>query len=79
MPTKAGNGSHGRTFETSHQTTGTAALTHDDGVSAGVIVSPTSYLDLNAGYTRSAQYALNTISFGLGINVTALLGKGLRP
>jgi hypothetical protein len=70
---------HGRQFENAHQTSGTSALTHDDGFSAGLIVSPKSYLDLNLGYTRSAQYALDTISFGIGVNVTALLGKNLRP
>jgi hypothetical protein len=69
----------GRQFESVHQTSGTSALTQDDGFSAGLIVSPKSYLDLNLGYTRSAQYSLDTISFGIGINVTALLGKGLRP
>ncbi len=76
---KVGNGSHGRTFDTGHQTTGAAALTHDDGASANLVVSPTSYLDLSVGYARSAQYALNTISFGIGVNVTALFSKGLRP
>lgn len=76
---KTGAATHGRQFENAHQTTGTASLTHDDGFAAGLIVSPKPYLDLNVGYTRSAQYALNTISFGIGVNVTALLGKTLRP
>jgi hypothetical protein len=70
---------HGRAFENAHQTTGTASLTHDDGVSASLMVSPNSFLDLNVGYTRSAQYALDTVSFGIGVNVTALLEKTLRP
>jgi hypothetical protein len=69
---------HGRPFETAHQTSGTAALSKDDGFSAGLIVSPKSYLDFNLGYTRSAQFDLNTISFGIGVNVTSLLGKAVH-
>jgi|SRR5690242_5691349 hypothetical protein len=76
---KSGGAAQGRPFETAHQTSGTAALTKDDGFYAGVIVSPKSYLDLNIGYTRSQQFALNTVSFGVGVNVTALLRKTLRP
>jgi hypothetical protein len=69
----------GRPFENTHQTSGTSSLTRDDGFTAGAVISPNSYLDLQAGYTRSAQYALNSISFGIGVNVTSLLGKTLRP
>jgi hypothetical protein len=68
---------HGRSFETAHQTSGTAALARDDGFSAGLTVSPKSFLDFNLGYTRSAQFDLNTISFGMGINVTSLFGKAV--
>ena len=78
-PGKSRPANHGRQFENAHQTSGTASLTHDDGFAVGLIVSPKSYLDLNVGYTRSAQYGLDTISFGIGVNVTALLGKTLRP
>jgi hypothetical protein len=78
-PGKSGTATHGRQFENAHQTSGTASLTRDDGFAVGLIVSPKPYLDLNVGYTRSAQYALDTISFGVGVNVTALLGKTLRP
>jgi hypothetical protein len=76
---KSGAAARGRPFETAHQTSGTAALTKDDGFYTGLIVSPKSYLDLNLGYVRSQQFALNTISFGIGVNVTALLGKTVRP
>jgi hypothetical protein len=78
-PGKSGTATHGRQFENAHQTVGTASLTHDDGFAVGLLVSPKSYLDLNVGYTRSAQYALDTISFGIGVNLTALLAKTLRP
>lgn len=78
-PGKSGSASRGRPFENAHQTTGTATLTQDDGFSAGLLVSPKSYLDLDVGYTRSEQYGLDTVSFGVGVNVTELLGKAHRP
>jgi len=76
---KSGAASHGRPFENAHQTTGAAALTRDDGFSANLLVSLRSYLDLDVGYTRSAQYRLDTVSFGVGVNVTELFGKADRP
>ena len=76
---KSGAASRGKPFENTHQTTGTATLTRDDGFAASLLVSPTPYLDLDVGYTRSAQYALNTVSFGVGVNVTELFGKAHRP
>lgn len=66
-------------FENAHQTTGTANLTRDDGFAASLLVSPNSYLDLNLGYTRSAPYGLNTVSFGVGVNVTELFGQAHHP
>lgn len=78
-PAKSGAASHGRPFENAHQTTGTATLTRDDGFSASLLVSPKSYLELDVGYTRSAQYSLDTVSFGVGVNVTELVGKARRP
>jgi hypothetical protein len=78
-PGKSGSASRGRPFENAYQTTGAAALTQDDGFSASLLVSPKSYLDLDVGYTRSAQYGLDTVSFGVGVNVTELLGKAHRP
>jgi hypothetical protein len=66
---------HGRAFEGSHSTTGTASLTNDDGYTAGLNFSPRPYLDLDLGYTRSVHYALNTVSFGVGVNLSSLFGK----
>jgi hypothetical protein len=78
-PGKSGSASRGRPFENTHQTTGTATLTQDDGFPASLLVSPKSYLDLDVGYTRSEQYGLDTVSFGVGVHVTELLGKAHRP
>lgn len=69
---------HGRAFEGSHSTTGTASLASDDGYTAGLNFSPRAYLDLDLGYTRSVHYALNTVSFGVGVNLSSLFGKSIR-
>lgn len=69
----------GRVFENAHQTTGTAALARDNGFTAGLSMSPRPYLDLSLGYSRSVHYALNTISFGVGVNLSSLFGKTRRP
>jgi hypothetical protein len=70
---------HGRVFENAHQTTGTAALARDNGFTAGLSLSPKPYLDLSLGYSRSVHYALNTVSFGAGVNLSSLFGKTSRP
>ncbi len=72
---KSGGVTHGRAFENSHQTTGTASLTSDDGINADLSFSPKPYLDLDLGYTRSVHYALNSVSFGVGVNLSSLFGK----
>jgi hypothetical protein len=60
---------HGHAFENNQQTTGGADLARDHGFSAWVDANPASYLDLELGYTRSVNYDLNAVSFGIGINV----------
>ncbi len=60
---------HGHVFENNQQTTGSADLARDHGFSAWVDANPAPYLDLELGYTRSVNYDLNAVSFGIGINV----------
>jgi hypothetical protein len=76
--TKVPNGnsagaSHGRNFEVSQQTTGTADIAQDNGFSTWLDASLTPYLDAELGYTRSIHYDLNSVSFSLGLNVGHLL------
>lgn len=71
-------GGHGRVFETRHETTGGASLTRDNGFTAGVSASPAPYLDFELGYTRSVHFALNTVSFGVGVNLSKLFGGRTR-
>ena len=64
---------HGRAFENSHFTTGTADLTSDHGFSGGLDLSPAPCVDVYGGYTRSVKYALDEVSFGIGLNVGQLM------
>lgn len=59
----------GRTaFETQSLTTGTSDLTRDNGYSAWLNISPARHVFLQAGYTRSVVYRLDTFSFGIGFD-----------
>lgn len=51
------------------ETIGSARIDRDNGFEAFVDVSPVSLLTLEAGYTRSVHFALNTFSFGIAFNV----------
>src|SRR5216684_8463127 len=72
-----GNGSgatgHGPPFLQGHQTTGGSSLAADNGFSAGLGISPTKAIDFTVGYSRSTHYDLNTISFGIAVNMRAIL------
>jgi hypothetical protein len=63
-------------FETEPVAKGSADIARDHGFSTWLIVSPASYLDLYAGYVRSAQFSLNTVSFGVGVSVGKLFRQG---
>jgi hypothetical protein len=70
-----GSKSHGPSFLQSHQTTGGSSLAADNGFSAGMSLSPTRAIDFTAGYSRSTHYDLNTFSFGITVNMRALLSR----
>jgi hypothetical protein len=56
-------------------TTGTASIAKDYGYSAWLDASLNRYVDAEVGYTRSAPFDLNTVSFSLGFNVGRLAHK----
>ena len=58
--------------KTAAETVGSAALARDNGFSAWIGASPIPYLDLEVGYNRSVHYDLNTVSFGVGLNLGSL-------
>jgi hypothetical protein len=72
-----GNGSgatrHGPPFLQGHQTTGGSSLAADNGFSAGLGISPNKTIDFTVGYSRSSHYDLNTVSFGIAVNMRAIL------
>jgi len=68
------SGGNRKAFEVQSETIGTADLTRDNGYSAWLTVSPVQNLVLEAGYTRSVIYRLDTFSFGIGFTFD-LLGR----
>lgn len=74
---KSSPGRSGRVFEQNPQTTGGASIAQDDGFSAGLTFAPFKATAFSVGYTRSIQYDLNTISFGVTLNMRALLHPSL--
>ncbi len=63
---------HRRVFEINPETVGGAELTRDNGYSAGLSFSPTRVLDFSVSLTRSVPLHLNTVSFGVGFNISRL-------
>lgn len=61
-----------RTFESEHLTVGDSSLGRDNGFAVWSNVSLSRYVSLNAGFTRSVPFDLNTVSFGLGVNIGEL-------
>src|SRR5207248_1273458 len=59
-------------------TTGPSSIASDHGLSASFDVSPNSVLDFEAGYTHSFAYELNTMSFGVSINIGQLMKRSTR-
>jgi hypothetical protein len=51
------------------------SLTRDDGINLGLDYNLSRVVDLNAGYSHSAYSVLNTVSFGVELNVASWLRK----
>ena len=69
----SGSEEHG-VFQDTSVTTGTADIARDYGYSTWLQMAPATGVNLYAGYTRSAHFALNTVFFGVSFN----LGKAIR-
>lgn len=65
-----------QTFQTEAITTGPADIARDRGFSTWATFGVRPSLNVYAGYTRSTQYSLDTVFFGLGIRVRRSLGVG---
>ena len=67
------SGGHGPVFDQNPKTTGGPTLTADNGFSVGAILVPTRTVNFLLGYSRSSHYQLNTVSFGVSINMAQVL------
>jgi len=56
-------------------TKGGASLTRDDGINLGLDYNLTRFVDLSAGYSYSVYNVLNTVSFGVELNLSSWLRK----
>lgn len=72
----ANSASQNRFFDASGVTTGTSSIAKDNGFSAWLDFSPTPGIDTEASYTRSVQFALNTVSFSVRFNLRKLAKDG---
>ena len=64
---------HGPPFLGSPQLTGGTSLAADNGFSARIDIAPTRAFDFTVGYSRSTHYNLNTVSFGIAVNMRQIL------
>jgi hypothetical protein len=74
-----GPGGHGRVFASAPVTSGGAAIDRDNGYTAYAGAALTRYLGLEVRYSRSIHYQLDTVSFGVGLNLGSLFRKPQRP
>jgi hypothetical protein len=63
---------HGRVFNFANETVGGASIAADQGISTWADFFPGNYLDFDLGYTRSFAFDLNTVSFGVEVNIGKL-------
>jgi hypothetical protein len=70
-----GGGPNHGVFETAGTTVGTASIARDDGFSAWLSVRPSRYATFLVGYSRSVEYALDSVFFGLNFNLSPLIRR----
>jgi hypothetical protein len=62
-------------FESAAETIGPAAIARDNGFAIWGESASLPVIDLQAGYSRSVHYALNTVFFGVGFHLGGLIHK----
>jgi hypothetical protein len=62
-------------FETTTVTTGSASIARDRGYSTWLTLGPPRLFNLYVGYTRSTEYDLNTVFFGIGVSLRKAFGS----
>ncbi len=62
-------------FETTTVTTGSASIARDRGYSTWLTLGSSRVFNLYVGYTRSTEYDLNTVFFGIGVSLRKAFGS----
>jgi hypothetical protein len=70
---RAGNNTNRKGYLQNSVTSGSSSLDRDNGFNASAEFKPARALDLEFDYSRSVPLRLNTFSFGIGIDIAALL------
>ena len=65
----------GGVFQTTPETIGSADIARDHGFSLGFDSSPFHVMDLVVGYTHSTSFSLDTVYFGVGVNLARFFGS----
>jgi hypothetical protein len=71
----AGKSTNRKGYLNSSVQSGGASLARDNGFNASVDVKPVKMIDLEFDYSRSVPLRLNTFSFGIGVDLGALLRR----
>lgn len=74
----AGRGRRRGVFETAPETVGPANIARDRGFSFWLDLFPAQAAFLEVGYSRSTPYALDSVFFGIGINVKSIVRNARR-
>jgi len=76
LPTAASAGhSQKPVFETTTVTTGSASIARDRGYSTWLTLGSSRVFNLYVGYTRSTEYDLNTVFYGIGVSLRKAFGS----
>jgi hypothetical protein len=62
-------------FETTTVTTGSASIARDRGYSTWLTLGSSRVFNLYVGYTRSTEYDLNTVFYGIGVSLRKAFGS----
>ena len=73
-----GTSTNRKGYKTANVTAGGADLARDNGFNAGIEVKPIKCLDLEADYSRSVPLQLNNFSFGISVDLGAVLRSQQR-
>jgi hypothetical protein len=68
-----GDSNHGRVFYSAFETKGDSTIDRDNGYSGWLEVTSARNVTLQIGYTRSVKYALDSVTWAVTLDATALI------